>query len=428
MIYGDRNIPSSLYLLKEKKQMAKCKHCGSGKNLIKIDTGEYICSECARAFGYTICRCGTIFLQEEGKYRCDICESRIYESSCNDYSTKPRTEFKFYNKDKVECSYNGQPKRRYFGLEMEYSYVDPTEVKYANSNLYNDRFLYNKRDASLYGGGVEIVTAPMDIDTIKKYFIKEMEDILNYISEVDKEEDTSCNAGVHIHVNKNSIPPMDLYKIHALLNLSCTNKERKVLYYLCGRSDLLGSCDDHYFTIGTSNSLNYTNNSGRHIALNTKNENTFEFRLFKSTHNSKDLLSYIELVEKLLEFANTHGMVDMKIYNFILWLKDNTKNKVLCDKIKNIFDKYELNSEKIIVHSKDMITKLKGISYKDYLKIITYIEERRIRNLDELHRSDFIYCNDWRYGEPTNNLSKKLLEVYKKVLISKIMKEVKRCA
>lgn len=408
--------------------MAKCKHCGSRRDLIAIETGEHICSKCYTLFNYMSCRCGRVYLQEEGKERCNICESNIYEFSCNDYSTKPRTEFKFYNKDRVECSYKNQPKRRYFGLEMEYSYVDPVKVKSANNKLYNDRFLYNKRDGSLYGGGVEIVTAPMDIDTIKKYFIPEMEDIFDYIATVDEEENTDYNAGVHIHVNKSSIPPMDLYKVHALLNLHCTDDEKKVLYYLCGRSDVWGSCDDHYFTIGTSNSFKYTNNCGRHIALNTRNSNTFEFRLFKSTYNSNELLSYIELVEKLLEFANTHGMVDMRISNFILWLKDNTKDEVLCDKIKKIFERYKLNSNRITVHSKDMMIKLKGINYKDYPKIVSYIEDRGVRNLDGLSRSDFTYYSSWGETEPKSCLGKKLLEVYKKVLISKIMKEVKRCA
>ncbi len=408
--------------------MAKCKHCGSRRSLITIETGEYICTNCYTIFHYASCRCGRIFLTEEGKERCDICEGNIYELSCNDYSTKPRTEFKFYNKGGVECSYKNQPKKRYFGLELEYSYVDPAQVRLANSKLYNDRFLYNKRDGSLYGGGVEIVTAPMDIDTIKKYFIKEMEDIFDYVATVDEEENTNYNAGVHIHVNKNSIPPMDLYKVHALLNLHCTDEERKVLYYLCGRSDIYGGCDDHYFKIGSSNSLVYKNNSGRHIALNTRNSNTFEFRLFKSTYDSKELLSYIELVEKLLEFANAHGMVDMRISNFILWLRYNTENKVLSDKLNKVFEKYQIDYNRLVVNSKDMIIKLKGISYKDYPRLISYIEDRGARCLDGLRHIDFRYYSDWSEGVPTNNLSKKLLEVYKKVLISKIMKEVKRCA
>lgn len=408
--------------------MRKCKHCGSTENLIETDTCEYVCSECYKIFNYAHCSCGHAFMMEEGKDRCDICEQEIYESNYNDYSTKPRTEFKFYNKGKVESSYNNYPKRRYFGLEMEYSYIEPEEVRSTNSKLYNDRFLYNKRDSSLYGGGVEIVTAPMDIITIKKYFIKEMESIFEFIKTNNEENDTSYNAGVHIHVNKNSIPPMDLYKVHTLLNLRCTNDEKNIIYYLCGRSNVYGDCDDHYFKIGTSNSLIYRNNTGRHIALNTKNSNTFEFRLFKSTYNSEELLSYIELVEKLLEFVNTHGMVDMRISNFILWLKDNTINEVLRGKIKNIFVRYKITSDKVAVHSKDLIIKLKGISFKDYPKLISYIEDRGIRNIDNLSRSDFLYYHNWDDGEPKSCLSKKLLEVYKKVLISKIMKEVRRCA
>ena len=126
--------------------MKKCKHCGSRRNLIETDTGEYICSKCYQAFNYVYCRCGKAFMLEEGKDRCDICENEIYERDCNDYSTKPRTEFKFYNKDKVESSYNNYPKRRYFGLEMEYSYVYPEEVKSANSKLYYDRFLYRSEE------------------------------------------------------------------------------------------------------------------------------------------------------------------------------------------------------------------------------------------------------------------------------------------
>lgn len=408
--------------------MSKCKHCGSRRSLVAIDNGEHVCSKCITKFPYSTCRCGTVFLQEEGKRCCDICESRIYEFSCNDYTTKPRTEFKFYNKDRVECSYYTQPKKRYFGLEMEYSYVDPSDVKSANSKLYHDRFLYNKRDSSLYGGGVEIVTAPMDIDTIKKYFIKEMEEIFSVIEEVDNEEDTSYNAGVHIHVNKNSIPPMDLYKIHALLNLECTEDERQVLYFLSGRSCLIDECDDHYFRIGSSDSFKYDATSDRHIALNTRNRNTFEFRLFKSTYKSEVLLSYIEIVEKLLEFAHTHGMIDMRISNFILWLKDNTKNKVLLNKLSRVFEKYKFDSRKIIVSSKDILMQLKGVSYKYYPQLISYIERRGSRALRNICTSDFSYYSSWSEGEPKNSVSKKLMDVYKKVLISQIMKEVKRCA
>ena len=408
--------------------MSKCKHCGSRRNLVAIDNGEHVCSKCITKFPYATCRCGTVFLKEEGKKCCDICESKIYEFSCNDYSTKPRTEFKFYNKDRVESSYYTQPKKRYFGLEMEYSYVDPSDVKSANSKLYHDRFLYNKRDSSLYGGGVEIVTAPMDIDTIKKYFIKEMEEIFSVIEEVNNEEDTSYNAGVHIHVNKNSIPPMDLYKIHALLNLECTADERQVLYFLSGRSCLDDECDDHYFQLGSSDSFKYNETSGRHIALNTRNHNTFEFRLFKSTYKSNVLLSYIEIVEKLLEFAHTHGMVDMRISNFILWLKDNTKNKVLLYKLSRVFEKYKFDSRKIIVSSKDILMQLKGISYKYYPQLISYIESRGSRALRSICKSDFSYYSSWSEGEPKNSVSKKLMDVYKKVLISQIMKEVKRCA
>ena len=72
--------------------MAKCKHCGSRRDLLAIETGEHIYNKCYTTFDYALCRCGMVFLKEEGKERCNKCESKIYEFSCNDYSTKPRTE------------------------------------------------------------------------------------------------------------------------------------------------------------------------------------------------------------------------------------------------------------------------------------------------------------------------------------------------
>lgn len=409
--------------------MSKCKHCGK-KGSILTDTDEYVCSDCVIRFGYNTCNCGRVFLTEENKTKCDVCESVTYSNTLNNYSTKPRPYFKYWDSEEgVKSTYVNPPKRRYYGLELEYSYVSPSGIRTILKELYDNRFIYNKSDASLHSG-VEIVTAPMDKKVFKNYFLEAFKDGFKYIS--DTTYDVTSKAGLHIHVNKSSIPPMDRYKIHTLLNVTMGKDEEKIIYYLSGRQKSLNSsCDSHYFSAGSCNSFQYINNRYRHIALNTQNEHTFEFRIFKATTKPEVLLSYVELVDKLLEFVNTHGIIDMRVSNFILWLKDNTDNKVLLEKVNNVIESTTVSNNRIPVNRTDYMKYLKGVSYEMYPNLINRIEETisfNYRLLAKMDMGENRYYNPYEGSEPTNSISKILYNTYKRVIINKIIKEVNRCA
>lgn len=270
----------------------------------------------------------------------------------------------------------------------------------------------------------------MDKKVFKNYFLEAFKDGFKYISETTY--DVTSNAGLHIHVNKSSIPPMDRYKIHTLLNVTMGKDEEKIIYYLSGRQKSVNSsCDSHYFSAGSCSSFKYNNNRMRHIALNTKNEHTFEFRIFKATTNPEVLLSYVELVDKLLEFVNTNGIVDMRISNFILWLKDNTDNKVLLEKVDKIIKSAKISNHRIPVRQMDFMKHLKGVSYTMYPNLIGRIEGSmtfNYRMLAKMDMSENRYYSPYRGEEPTNSISKILYNTYKRVMINKIMKEVNRCA
>jgi hypothetical protein len=409
--------------------MSKCKHCGK-KGSILTDTNEYVCSDCVMRFRYNSCDCGRVYLAEENKTKCDVCESATYSSILNNYSTKPRPYFKYWDSEEgVKSTYVKPPKRRYYGLELEYSYVSASGIHTTLKELYDNRFIYNKSDASL-NSGVEIVTAPMDKKVFRNYFLEAFKNGFEYIK--GSSYDVTSNAGLHIHVNKSSIPPMDRYKIHTLLNLSMSKEEEKIIYYLSGRQKSVNSsCDSHYFSAGSCSSFKYNNNRMRHIALNTKNDKTFEFRIFKATTNPEVLLSYVELVDKLLEFVNTNGIVDMRISNFILWLKDNTDNKVLLEKVSKIIKSAHVSNHSIPVRQMDFMKHLKGVSYIMYPKLIGRIEGNvnfNYRMLAKMDMSENRYYNPYQGHEPTNAISKILYNTYKRVMINNIMKEVNRCA
>ena len=410
--------------------MSKCKHCDK-KGSILTDTDEYVCRDCVIRFRYNTCDCGRVYLAEEHKTRCDKCEEVTYINTINNYSTKPRPYFKYWDSEEgVKSTYVKPPKRRYYGLELEYSYTSASGIHTTLKELYDNRFIYNKSDASL-SNGVEIVTAPMDKKVFRNYFLEAFKNGLEYIKEKSCGYDVTYNAGLHIHVNKSSIPPMDRYKIHTLLNLSMGKDEEKIIYYLSGRQKTLtASCDSHYFSAGSCGSFKYNKIGMRRIALNTKNEHTFEFRIFKATTKPEVLLSYVELVDKLLEFVNTHGIVDMRITNFILWLKDNTDNKVLLGKVDNIIKSTKVSNTRIPVRQSDYMKYLKGVSYTMYPNLISRIEGQTFnyRMLTKMDMSENKWYNPYQGNEPTNSISKILYNTYKRVMINKIMKEVNRCA
>lgn len=411
--------------------MSKCKHCGK-KGSILTDTNEYVCSDCVMGFRYNTCDCGRVYLAEENKIRCDVCEEVTYSNTLNSYSTKPRPYFKYWDSEEgVKSTYVKPPKRRYYGLELEYSYVSASGIHTRLKELYDNRFIYNKSDASL-NSGVEIVTVPMDKKVFRNYFLEAFKDGLEYIKGSCYGNAVLDNAGLHIHVNKSSIPPMDRYKIHTLLNLSMGKDEENIIYYLSGRQKSVNSsCDSHYFSAGSCGSFKYNNNRMRHIALNTKNDNTFEFRIFKATTKAEVLLSYVELVDKLLEFVNTHGIVDMRITNFVLWLKDNTDNKVLLEKVDNIIKDKSISKRCIPVRQMDYMKHLKGVSYTMYPSLINRIEGSanfNYRMLAKMNMSENKWYEPYRGNEPTNSISKILYNTYKRVMINNIMKEVNRCA
>lgn len=346
-----------------------CAICGA-----KIDTDkqpyhhtaddEYICFAIHDHKLRTCSTCGELIIKRDGRYRCNRCEDRIYSTVSNSYGTKPFPVFKNFG-----IKHNNPIKNvRYYGLEMEFNHVSPDICFEKGGDLYRNKWIYNKRDGSI-SNGVEIVTSPMDFKSAK-ILIANMDDIFNYV----KRGDYRDNAGLHIHVSKNSIPIMDRYKICGLLNSTCTPIERGIMYYLAGRitSPSEKEYNDGYYKLGVSDRIAPLS-QGHCVALNTANSTTYEFRLFKSSADKDVLISYIELVNKMLEFCHIKGIDDITISNFIIWLKDNTKNKVILNRIIEFeTENTKLRPIKKITYNK--FDGLVGINWKQYPELISRIE------------------------------------------------------
>lgn len=413
----------------------RCTCCSTKKfdlqKLTKTEDGM-VCPECLDRY-YRSCRnCGTYFKKKAYYHmNCKKCEDNIYKANLNGYSTKPFPRFANFgsdSRDNLGC--------RYYGLEMEFNNTQASLIHKKMEELYNKSLLYNKSDSSI-GRGVEVVTSPLDKKSLVK-LLKDMED--TGFKWVDRNYHEG--AGLHIHVNIETIDVVDRYKLSILLNKKCSLIEQNIMFYLSNRNSTpeLLSENHHYCAIGSSKKYNHKGGLDRHIALNTRNINTFEFRLFKSSNDVKTILSYVYMVDSMIDFCHNNGIKDINITNYIVYLKNKKENELILNKIKEF---EELHGEFIpienITSSRYINSLLKGIKWYEYYKLLSYInaddcgDDKRALAMRILQYKKDMIEGKMRYKlstrhSYTDDVSSMCLKTIKKVLINKIMKEASKCA
>lgn len=306
----------------------KCIHCGK-----EIDSAyavneddEPICYDCY-CENYEPCeKCGRAV--PHGEHMCHGCSDEVFRKQLNSYGTKLTN--RFGNKgNSIKCLND-----RYYGLELEYNYFSPATARALFKEQYNNHLIYNKSDSSI-SNGVEIVTIPL----VKSKMIKLIDDMdVSRIKPSIRGESVLRNAGLHIHVSRNTISPIAIHRLSLLFNSNWAYYYKKFIYYLVGRAnDLNHTTNDSYFALATTGMIDsHRNVAGHCVAINLGNANTVEFRLFKATTNPVQLKSYIEFTELAIKFAETQPIKRMTIPNFIVYLSLNVTNEWLRTRLEKI--------------------------------------------------------------------------------------------
>lgn len=411
----------------------KCSVCGK---VIKPHDGfyrlgdGYVCSNCVRTNNHIkrCSRCDEFFLVDEtdtDRRLCDKCKDEIYTNTLNSYSTKPDPIFK--NKYGKENSKN----LRYYGLEMEFSYVNPLYARVVFDSLYKDKLIYNKSDSSL-SEGVEIVTSPCDKKNIINLLDRMKEGLCTFDSS------SSHNAGVHIHVSKSSIDRLSQYKMSLLFNYKHNYNDyfKRLIYYLVGRntSPYDSSSYYQYALLGDINDMRrLLSHDTRRQCINFSNTNTIEFRFFRSSNDVDVIKSYIEFVDKIIEYCTKYSFKDMNIGLFIRWLNDNTNNEILIHKIAEFLSKNSGFDCKELSFNYD-VDLLKGINVDDYIHILNSMDcsynVKTFRNTISLVKTYGVSRRRTVAIDESKlkGLLRKMFETYKKVQVNKIMKGLEQCA
>ncbi|MCZ2443807.1 MAG: hypothetical protein LC101_08555 [Flavobacteriales bacterium] len=190
--------------------------------------------------------------------------------------------------------------------------------------------------------GFEIVTRPMNYKNAKQ-FLKRLAKGHHPLLRSWEVGTT----GIHIHVNKKFLRPIEIGKILLFIN-STVNKD--FIIAIAGRSS------DKYaaFTDKKVTDYSETSEDCHYYAVNVSNKDTVEFRIFKGSLNERKLLVYLDFVESLIEFVKvTHvggapisSKRNQLIYrNYINWLNNTNrsqyrelKERIIEDDIKNLCD------------------------------------------------------------------------------------------
>lgn len=313
----------------------KCIHCGKELTTFNVvdENDNPVCDDCFIQY-YEYCNnCRRAI--PKGNGLCQSCSDVVFKKILNSYSTKVTNIFGNKKTDNIKCLNN-----RYFGLEMEYNYFSPSVARVLFKEQYDNRLIYNKSDSSI-SSGVEIVTIPL----VKSRLFKLIDDMnIKRIKSYSHSYGVESNAGLHIHVSRNTITPIAVHRLSILFNSEWASMYKKYIYYLSGRlQDIEGrirNYDDHYYEVGDIPllmSMEDINVNSHSVAINLGNKHTVEFRLFKATRNPEQLKSYIEFTELAIQFAETQPLKLMTIPNFMIYLRLNATNEWLKDKLDYIY-------------------------------------------------------------------------------------------
>ena len=269
------------------------------------DTNEVICSGCYEYFDYFHCPdCEEYYSDRSANYTedyiyCDNCIGDHVKSEC----------IKAYNYDPLDdLDFLGDPKDGlYFGLELEvYVNRDLNDTAQTVSDLL-ENYAILKEDGSISRPGFEIVTAPCSLAIHK-------EKISEFFSNSNDINSNSSDLGLHIHVSRSPISQLTIGKILVFVN----NPDN-----LDKIEDLAGRSSNHYAKLSPKKITDVKKQNSRYEAVNLLNNDTIEFRLFKSTIDPKLILARLEFVHGLVTWVKDQSMLCLDWESFTQYCEYN---------------------------------------------------------------------------------------------------------
>jgi len=296
----------------------KCYECGdSVESKYAIETGyNYYCEDCFCDIFSHCNSCNIIIYTDEsylfeGEQLCQDCYAEYNSPSSNPdlYNSSYRPTWGFYK------SAQDSPRNNlYFGIELETECEDEDVRQELIDSLPS--YMYAKEDGSLTELGAEIVSHPATYKWLKENIL-EWQKILDFRKHgVRSYIDTDC--GIHIHMTKDAFTTNHLYRF---LKLFYDNPN--FILRISQRQSM--SCLNSWAVLtGDNESIKYkaeSKTSRYRGAINLKNEDTIEVRIFRGTLNPGSFWKNIEFCQAVYNFTRRNPVQDIRVFNFTRYVK-----------------------------------------------------------------------------------------------------------
>ena len=297
-----------------------CDGCGRRlpreSGFIRDGRGRALCPDCAE--GYAECAdCGEWFpagdmARRDGDLVCWRCSARRLDGAICSYGYKPRPRF---HRAEGEAGNS-----LVLGIELEMDGGDRAAAVARIAEKWGEDWVYFKSDSSL-DCGVELVTHPISPLVLMSEGGRAMwaDVCAAAVAEGMRSHDTRT-CGLHVHVNRDFFGEGETARALAEYKLLTvadrffeplaifSRRRRDRLDQWAGRTCLPASRDGW---LASARGAARVSRDTRYHAVNTTNEHTIEFRLFRGTLKPETLLATFQFVAGLchLAKASTPGML-----------------------------------------------------------------------------------------------------------------------
>lgn len=301
--------------------LRRCCLCGKTKVDTRYsDSGRYIdgeghvCSECIAELFFTCSACGGLYrntYRRETESRAVICEECMSPSLDRvllGYSHKPKPYFRIGNNEAPHLAMVGplldDGRHLFMGFELEIDGGNDGGRLVQSLSKTFDGFLYFKRDGSLSDRGIEIVSHPATLGYLRMAGLDRMFESINHHSYRDGLPDFKC--GLHVHVNRK------------FFGVGVKSSAMKLAWFMHKNPSNIKAVArrnpaSHCFQIKridyVSRLWSLANITGgydapeRYDIVNFTNQNTIEFRMFKSTTDYETFMSCLTFVDAICRFV-----------------------------------------------------------------------------------------------------------------------------
>ena len=223
----------------------------------------------------------------------------------------------------------------YMGIELEIDSNDDNDSKNecAEKIARDESTFYCKNDSSLKHG-FEIVSHPITWDYFKANKIT-FESVLKVSKENHFLSHDVGTCGMHIHVSKDSLSNLDIFKIvyfvfsnpDFIKIISNRNWHQINTWASVNIEDFLFNARNPKEKVRRLSEVAKAKSGGGRVAINLRNSQTIEFRIFRGTLNWKTYQKNIEFVHSLITWIKNTSLKHIQdkdsVFSFMEFLTRN---------------------------------------------------------------------------------------------------------